>query len=208
MRVLRFKYLEFLLTFFSLIWLVVYSVSGAVVVESAITGFLKMLRDDPKKLLLNVIVVALGCHYILCSYSCLTAQYLELVKELFNSYSKRFKELEEKGEGNKLVNFKQGKHKKLIPTKLFKYAREHDLIEMPVIDSVAIMLLKILPLLPLLIFVYPLIHLPRSDYVSIGTTVVSLLTVYNYLNNRINKETKFNEGHIDTVVNEYIKKQQ
>lgn len=175
--------------------------------EIASAGFLNMLNDRPEKLLQSVNIIALACFYGFCSYSCFTARYLELVKELFNSYSKKFKELEEKGEGGKLSNFKQGKHNKLIPTDLFEYACEHQLIKMPVRNSVAMMLLKPVVLLLLFLFVHPLIHLPRSYSASIGTAVIGVLTAYSYFNNR--KETpKFNEGDIDTVVNEYIKRQQ
>lgn len=201
----RFKFFELFLTVFSLIWLTIYSVRGALVVEIASVAFVHMLIGHPKKVLVSVTVVALACHYVFSSYICLTAQYLGLVKELFNSYRKKFKELEEKGEVNNLFNFNQGEHKKLIPTELFQYACEHELIKKPVRNSVAIMLLKTLVPLLLSLFVYPLIHLPRSDSASIGTAVITLLGTYNYFNNRINKEPpKFNEEDIDIVVDDYI----
>lgn len=205
----RFKLLELFLTVFSLIWLTIYYVRGALVVEIASAGFVHMLNGHPKKVLVSVTIVALACHYVFSSYICLTAQYLGLVKELFNSYRKKFKELEEKGEVNKLINFNQGEHKTLIPTELFQYACEHELIKKPVRNSVAIMLLKTLVPLLLLLFVYPLIHLPRSDSASIGTAVITLFGTYNYLNNSINKEPpKCNEEDIDIVVDDYITKRQ
>ena len=86
---LWFKFLEFLLIVFSLIWLAFYSVRGVVVVEIASAGFLHMLNGHPKKLLESVAVVVIACHYVFSSYSYLTAQYLELVRELFNSYRKK-----------------------------------------------------------------------------------------------------------------------
>lgn len=206
---LQFKFLDFFLTVCSLIWLAIYSVHGALVVEIASAGFLHMLNGHPKKLLVSVTVVALGCLYVFSSYSCLTAQYLELVKGLFISYRKKFKELEEKGEVNKLCNFSQGKHKKLIPTELFQYACEHELIKKPVRNSVAMMLLKTVVPFLLLVFVYPLIHLPRSDSASIGTAVITLLATYYYFNSLFNKEPpKFNEEEINTVVDGYITKKQ
>ena len=66
-------------------------------------------------------------------------------------------------------------------------------------------------MVPLLLslFVYPLIHLPRSDSASIGIAVLSLFSAYLFLNNYyINKEPKFNEGDIDIVVDDYIKEKQ
>ena len=198
-------FLELLLICFSLVWILFFSLSGAVIMEIAIIGLIKTLSKNSNELLPHVTILVLACHYFWTCYNSFTMPYNDLVKKLFDPYREKFEELEKKGEDNILLNYKQGEHVKLIPKDLFYYACEHKLIDMPVRVHVAKLLVKLVLTLLLFWFVFPMsFWAPSLENHTIIITF--LIGGYKIINDAINGgKIKHSQKDVDRVFDDYFK---
>ncbi len=201
---------EFVLIFFSLVWVIFFLFSSAVPLGVAAVGLIKVLATHTDKVLPHLAIAVIAVHYFWSCYRSFTTPYCDLAKILATTYRKKFDEQEKKPGVNLLIHYKQGEqgnHIKVIPKELFDDGCKD--LKLPIRNKVALLIWKLGLTLLVFLFVIPIISSDNVDPLHTTSVITFFAVAYNNINDAINGgKFEASQGDVDEVVDNYIKRKQ
>lgn len=151
----------------------------------------------------HVLVVFFVYYYCDSCYFCFKAYYCKLVQELYESYKKKYEEIQKAIKPIELVNYKQGDYI-AIEYELFKFAIHREAIDMPR-DRACVLLMKIGCMFLVFVLIFQVIPTPVSVYIVFGVLVLMLKITDTYINDTT-ESFKLLESNADPIVDDFIDK--
>ena len=202
--------LEFLLIFFSLVWVIFFLFSSAVPLGVAIVGIIRVLSTHTYKVLPHLGIAVIAVHYFWSCYRSFTTPYRQLAKTLASSYQKKFDEQEKMPGISLLIHYKQGEQGnriKVIPKELFNDGCKD--LNLPIRNKVASLICKLGLTLLVFLFVFPIISTDDVDPLHTTTVITFFAVAYNNINDAINGDKfEVSQEDADEVVDNYIRRKQ
>lgn len=199
--------LEFLLIFFSLVWVIFFLLSSAVPLGVATIGLIKILATHTYIVLPHLAIAVIAVHYFWSCYRSFTTPYRDLAKILATTYRKKFDEQEKKPGINLLIRYKQGEegnHIKVIPKELFNDGCKD--LKLPIRNKVALLIWKLGLTLLVFLFVIPIISSDNVDPLHTTSVITFFAVAYNKINDAINGgKFEVSQEDADEVVDNYIR---